>query len=166
MFKQIQMDYGSTLYQVGTLRKAVTAYTKTLNHLLLFDKSITGLVSTGSSGSILASAMMMKRLTRPLYHLHVNKPGTNSHNGRFSGWPYEPEGVYVFVDDFIDEGKSLKRCIKYFSSTIIKYALVSFTNTDTNNVANVANVACILAGYDVELIQKAIKERKARENSG
>jgi orotate phosphoribosyltransferase-like protein len=111
----IDMEYGETLYETSRLKKAVDAYVTTVISLLTRDQNVMGLVSTGSSGSILASALMMQNLPREIYHLHVNKPDGPSHHGKTSGYQaltkYMKHGRYAFIDDFISSGCSLMRCV-------------------------------------------------------
>jgi len=135
--KIINMSYGTTLYQSNTLRESVRRYGVTLNTLLNEHADIVGIVSTGSSGAILAAGLMLRKLPRPLCHIHVNKPHEGrSHSGTFSG-SHKKNGSYVFVDDFIYEGVSLQRCIDAFKDTSynIQYAIV--TRIDDKNPTNV-----------------------------
>ena len=95
------IEYGSTLYRTKSLKDAIRRYRRVLNKVLELHPEIVGLVSTGSSGSILAGALMNGNLPYDFIHIHVNKPGEgHSHTGSRSGIRYI-SGDYIFVDDFI-----------------------------------------------------------------
>jgi len=140
--KHVDMSYGSTLYDPSRLKEVVPFYHKSLVRLLERDEMISNIVTTGSSGSVLAGALMMQTLPRSVGHIHCNKPGDgHSHSGHISGIRYGIEGRLIFVDDFISRGKSLERCVnaikavqgeKYKSA--IRYALVAYGSCDVKRV--------------------------------
>jgi orotate phosphoribosyltransferase-like protein len=127
----ISISYGRTLYAPETLRKTVKVYVKTLTEMLNLDKEIDGICSTGSSGAVLAGAIMMSKLPRSIQLFHVNKRDGHGHGGAISG-SYISNSTHsnlVFVDDFISEGGSLAHCvdtIKDISENVkVRYALVA-----------------------------------------
>lgn len=141
------MSYGTTLYRSKSLKKAVASYRTTLNKILRKDPRVIGLISTGSSGSILASNLLCGELERDLCYLHVNKPDSgHGHDGVFSGrYSYEV-GVYVFVDDFICDGYSLKRCWNAIKNEHkqnriqLRYALVARGNSRPHGCIKIVHV--------------------------
>jgi orotate phosphoribosyltransferase-like protein len=154
MTDKVDLCYGSTLYAPETLKEVAKIYSATLRQLLKQDKSIEGLVSTGSSGAILASAMMVRPLMRNLYHVHVNKPNEgNSHSGDLSGYSasYSSANV-VFIDDFISQGGSLQRCIDALSprNLDIRYALVSRGEVASHKAGRISEIKVIWAGNTLE----------------
>lgn len=120
------VSYGETFYSSESLKEVLPYYKKAFKKLLKADKSITGVISTGSSGAIIATALLLGKYDRNLFHTHINKPKATSHKGSTSGW--DSQGTLVFVDDFIYMGESLARCVKGLkeknSDSVIKYALV------------------------------------------
>ena len=134
------VSYGETFYNSDSLRKVLPHYKKAFKKLLKADKSITGVISTGSSGTIIATALLLGKYDRTLYHTHINKPQACSHKGSTSGW--DCRGTLVFVDDFIYKGTSLRRCVNGLkdnkSEAILKYALVDqLTICEDNRVKGV-----------------------------
>jgi orotate phosphoribosyltransferase len=127
-----EITYGKTLYSSESLKEIIPEYVKAFKKLLKRDSTIKGVVSTGSSGTIVATFLLMKKYDRELVHIHINKPSANSHQGKTSGT--HRSGNFVFVDDFIYKGESLVRCIDLLSEANpdvkIKYALVNFSTVD------------------------------------
>ncbi len=112
--KELYITYGATLYHHNSLKIVVRKYRKVLKTVLKIHPEIVGLVSTGSSGSILAGALMLGKVAEKLVHIHVNKNGGgHGHDGVHSGIK-GVKGSYIFVDDFISAGHSLERCINSF----------------------------------------------------
>lgn len=126
----LSMNYGETLYNRKELKKALPYYVRAINRICKKDKKLRVLISTGSSGSILATAILL-HAKRNLVHLHVGKQA--GHHGPISGnkWDIRGENHAVFVDDFIESGKSLDRCIEHVEEICshnvkLKHCLVAF----------------------------------------
>ena len=98
--------YRYTFYRSGDIRIAAKAYLEAL------PSDVTKLVSGGSSGCAIASAMLT--LTdRKLTHMHIYDPQAIRHRDRFgddSG--YRPTSdrrdVLCFVDDFMESGSTAR----------------------------------------------------------
>jgi len=73
------------------------------------DPEIVGLIGRGSSCAMIASGIISRKMPRELVYLHVQK--TTSHSGKQSG--KVKSGKYIFVDDLICTGKTLKECQKH-----------------------------------------------------
>jgi orotate phosphoribosyltransferase len=125
----LDMNYGETLYNRKELKKALPYYVRAINRLCKQDKKLKVLISTGSSGSILATAILL-HARRNLVHLHVGKEA--GHHGHISGnkWDLCGENHAIFVDDFIESGHSLDRCIEHVenicSNVKLNHCLVAF----------------------------------------
>jgi len=118
----MHVQYAKTLYSSVSLRKVVPAYVKAVRKVINRDEyPIVGLVSTGSSGAILAASVML-RIKLDLSHVHVGK--SCGHHGRLSGDSKKTK-AYIFIDDFIAQGTSLKRCRRNMLPATIPYAIVS-----------------------------------------
>lgn len=106
------ITYAETLYETRYIHTVIPWYRKTFRQILKDDPSINGVVSTGSSGAILATILLTdpELKSHRIVHIHANK--ANSHHGKISG-PSFIQGNFVFVDDFIESGKSLQRCIDF-----------------------------------------------------
>jgi adenine/guanine phosphoribosyltransferase-like PRPP-binding protein len=61
---------------------------------------------TGNSGTLFAGALAVA-LNKPI--ILVRKPGESSHSNHTVEGPYTGISSYIFVDDFICSGKTLKR---------------------------------------------------------
>lgn len=91
--------YCGTFYHGNRLSSAAKVY---LEHL---PSGVKGLLSQGTSGCAIASAMLTKS-RRDLNHVAVRKDGESSHQQGYAG---NTEIVkYAIVDDFIDTGKTVK----------------------------------------------------------
>ena len=116
----MSLTYGTTLYRTESLKKVIRWYTREFNKIIEQDDSVNGVVSTGSSGAIIAG-LVVARAKREMVHIHVGKRA--GHNGKLSGIS-SSDGNFVFVDDFIDSGASLRRCQTHLRpSKYIKYIL-------------------------------------------
>jgi len=115
----MHIDYGETLYQTGSLKLAIPAYLIVIRRIVEHDESIVGLVSTGSSGAILATGILLQGQME-LYHIHVGKRA--GHRGKISGVNHA--GNYIFVDDFIDKGVSVRRCKRHLKASRMPYVVV------------------------------------------
>lgn len=87
------------------------------------------LISTGSSGSILAAGIMAKMPKVKMSHVYIQKEGAKSHNGSYSGYFFSGDSkntISVFVDDIIDEGHTLDRIVRFVGDldSVINYAIV------------------------------------------
>jgi len=124
----MHIDYGTTLYETRALKNVLPYYVKAVK-LILAENDILGLVSTGSSGTILAAGVML-RLERDLCHIHVGK--SRGHGGVISGDNSMGKfGNYIFLDDFIDTGASLERCVSGLcthirNKPVITHAVVAY----------------------------------------
>ena len=125
---KIRIKYGVDLYCSKTVNEKTMGFVRAFNKLQLEDCCIGGIASTGSSGSIIATAILLQFPEMNLGHSHVGK--LSGHNGKVSGlWPEDGRKV-VFVDDFISTGKSLRRCMKHIP--YIRYAIIAYNETYLN----------------------------------
>lgn len=80
--------------------------------LACLPKHITSIVSIGSSGNCIASAMLALS-DRPLIHAHLRKPDEVGNNHRYDNFiGVKPVGACAIVDDIIDTGASMTQAIK------------------------------------------------------
>lgn len=94
----MRIAYGSTLYG-NKLKKAADIFLSQL------PKDVGGLISQGSSGCAIASAMIA-RSRRNLSHLYVRKDGESEHSNGHAG-DKNFKTKYAIVDDFISTGKTV-----------------------------------------------------------
>tara|TARA_R110000824_G_scaffold201667_2_gene385750 strand:- start:4220 stop:4657 length:438 start_codon:yes stop_codon:yes gene_type:complete len=104
------MNYNRTLYTVEGLKKYAPRFRKVVRAIVAEDKNVVGLISTGSSGACIATAILLGNGLE-LDHIHVKV--RSSHDTKIKGgkWQY-PRGNYIFVDDFMDTGGSVLRCVR------------------------------------------------------
>lgn len=96
----MSVQYSETFYEGITLSKAATVY---LRHL---PRNVGGLLTQGTSGCAIASAMLAKS-KRKLIHVSVRKDEESSHQAGYAG---KVENVkYAIVDDFMDTGRTVRR---------------------------------------------------------
>ncbi len=126
-----RIDYGESFYKAYDLKYFAKKYLKKL------PKDVDILISRGSSGNSIASAMLTL-CEREIYHIHVRKNNRESgHSGSVIGIDsvcVDGEKTYIaaIVDDFIDTGKTIEEIMKKVSSqsygvfryTKVKYILV------------------------------------------
>ena len=94
------VSYSESFYD----SKRLKAWAK--RYLAELPDDVNTLVSTGSSGAAIASAMMSLS-ERPLTHWYVRKSGEDGHDSHGGSWvKHKPK--FCFVDDFISEGYTLK----------------------------------------------------------
>jgi len=106
----MQMTYQVTLYFHRQLQRCAKVF---LAHL---PDDVNALMSTGSSGCALASAMVALS-KRPLDHLYVRKEcNCDSHNSGSSGH-YSHTLLYAIVDDVVDQGDTMERLAEYTHRT-------------------------------------------------
>jgi orotate phosphoribosyltransferase-like protein len=101
------IQYGRDLYVSASLAEIAEKY---LEHL---PKEVTALVTTGSSGHALASAMLVlaDQRGRGLRHFVIRKPGEEAHGGPWI-YPCRVDRVtFAIVDDFISMGDTIKRIL-------------------------------------------------------
>lgn len=91
--------YGESLFN-RDLRKWATKFLEKL------PKDVTCLVSRGSSGCSIASAMIALSDNPLLHHYHIKKYRKDSHH-ETAGFIFETD-VVAIVDDFIDHGDTIK----------------------------------------------------------
>ena len=99
----IYFTYATSLYNNKEYKKIVYWYVARVREILTEDQedpTIVGIIGSGSSGALIAAAILNSRQTRSLSYVHVQK--TEGHNGVWSG--KNISGTYIFVDDFIQTG--------------------------------------------------------------
>ena len=103
-------------------------------YLALLPADVTVLLSSGSSGCAIATAMIM-RSRKNLAHVYIKKDGENSHRPSSGVWPTIK--VAAIVDDFIEDGNTIRhiynRSELKFNVTP-KYVLVHNCNSDYNEI--------------------------------
>lgn len=102
------VSYGTTLYYTEGLKNIIPRYVRQVRKILNKDETVTGLISAGSSGAALATAILL-RSKKDLQHVHIQRQGSCSHSGIKSGILY-PESNLIFIDDFIDSGTTFNHC--------------------------------------------------------
>lgn len=117
---QVVLYYGWSLYNPVELVAIVEAYADELRTMLEKHPNIGTVVSTGSSGTVLCTALQMRKEFRHLQHVHVSKEP--SHGGKVKGNCVKDA---IFIDDFIETGASLPRCCNALANQTVRYALVS-----------------------------------------
>jgi len=97
---ETNVKYSESFYDAKRLKQWA------LRYLTKLPSDVHTLVSTGSSGVAIASAMMALS-ERPLTHWHVRKGGESAHDSHGGSYvKHRPK--YCFVDDFISEGYTLE----------------------------------------------------------
>jgi orotate phosphoribosyltransferase-like protein len=115
------MEYAKSFYNTNELKTYAEKYLKKL------PKDVTCLLSIGSSGCSIASAMLALS-TKNLRHISVRKEkeARKSHDWEYAG-VRDSKDIYCIVDDFISTGatiENLLKKIKYFEN--INYILVCY----------------------------------------
>lgn len=117
------MEYNKTLFHSNSLKIWAKKYADAL------PNDVTVLVSMGSSGCAIASAILMRK--KKLRHFYIKKYGEAgiSHSNHSDCFPREKD-IVCFVDDFISSGDTLERAREFLSryprGSSIKYALVAY----------------------------------------
>lgn len=104
----MHIDYQNTFFNPLSLRAAAKAYLEYL------PDDVDVLLSTGSSGCAIASAMIV-RSKRPLRHVYVRKPSDmRGHGTQLVGWCGDSIKFLKFaiVDDFISHGGTIRRLFR------------------------------------------------------
>lgn len=101
----VRVQYATTFFHSKSLREVAEGYLKYL------PDNIEGLLSTGSSGCAIASAMMACS-DRELIHVYIRKHGESAHGSDYAG-SLRNDIKYAIVDDFIDSGKTMKSMKKW-----------------------------------------------------
>lgn len=96
--------YRKTFFE-HSLKEAAKAY------LAALPKDITCLLTMGSSGCSIASAMIALTDKVELHHVYVKKEGEYSHCN--TGGNFEPGDKIAIVDDFIDTGTTVEKLMKF-----------------------------------------------------
>ena len=122
------VSYNDTFYQTESLRKSARRYLRKL------PPNVGLLVTTGSSGCAIASAMLALS-TRTLYHLGIRKEGESAHstvagNG-FGKWSKDTK--CVLVDDFVITGRTMTRLIREVKKHLTIVAIM-VGNSDNNQL--------------------------------
>lgn len=123
------MRYGESLYVGNSLRWFAKLYLKSL------PDEVNTLISTGSSGNSIASAMLaLSPAERQLHHIQVRKEEESAHCQRYAGNIHPISsfkyGIYAIVDDFIQTGDTMNRVIKWCKDydITINYVIVSYVD--------------------------------------
>ena len=124
--KILTVNYGESFYYSDELKKCARAYVGNL------PEDVNVLVSIGSSGCAIASAMMMIS-DRPLEHYSVRRKRNEGHSSSHAGFirRHNKDMIACFVDDFISTGASVDKVLKWDIENydFIKYVLVSRGDT-------------------------------------
>ena len=107
--------YSGTFYDGKTLNRAAKVYLEYLPH------DVNGLLSQGTSGCAIASAMLVKS-RRKLSHVAIRKDGEMSHQAGYAGTIRG--GKYVIVDDFMETGKTINRIYEWAKARGIEVAAI------------------------------------------
>lgn len=105
--------YSKTFYEADTLKEEAKKYLKVL------PKEVNVLVSMGSSGCSIASAMLVLS-NRRLEHCHIRKDGEKAHTPDYTGYKPNRGDVIAIVDDFIATGDTINNIIDKLRSKSFK----------------------------------------------
>jgi len=94
------VTYGQSLFYGSSLKQIV------LEYLALLPDDIDTLVSRGSSGCAICTAMLLCS-ERQLYHVSYRKEGEDSHSGLGYSGGFGRHEIAI-VDDFISTGQTVK----------------------------------------------------------
>lgn len=94
------LEYATTFYKTKTLKQYAKAYLKVL------PDNIDTLLSSGSSGSAIASAMIVLS-NKSLKHRYIPKVNEYRHAGNYVDWSSD----MAIVDDFIASGNTMKHIV-------------------------------------------------------
>jgi orotate phosphoribosyltransferase len=102
------MIYASSFFEGDTLVECAKEYLKAL------PPEVTHLVTTGSSGSTIASAMLViaEQQGRVLQHHYVRKEGENAHGRTFAGSSICGQDCAI-VDDLVSSGNTVEYLINH-----------------------------------------------------
>lgn len=106
----MEMRYETTLYFHRQLQRCARVF---LEHL---PEDVNALMSTGSSGCALASAMVVLS-KKPLDHLYVRKETEIAGHSSTSAGHYGHALLYAIVDDLIDSGQTMEELAEYKRKT-------------------------------------------------
>lgn len=119
------VDYGYCFYKQDSLVFWAKKYLK------LLPNDVGTLVSSGSSGCAIASAMLVLS-KRPLLHVYVQKQGEKSHDGAINHtYTSAKARISAIVDDFSQNGNTIRHIVKQINentSLNIKYILITNTH--------------------------------------
>lgn len=112
------VNYQRTFFEQKSLREAAREF---LKHL---PSDVDVLLSQGSSGCTIATAMMLAS-RRTLTHVYVRKEyEMKGHGTQFVGWDYIlADHKFAIVDDFISNGRTIRRILKLAKATGISVTL-------------------------------------------
>ena len=105
----MEVHYQSTFFKRDSLREAAQTYLRWL------PKDVNTLISTGSSGCAIATAMVTIS-NRTLRHVFIRKQyEMKAHGNRFVGFDYgmQEYAKCAIVDDFIHTGRTITKLMKY-----------------------------------------------------
>jgi orotate phosphoribosyltransferase-like protein len=117
--------YGETLYQSKDLSD------KAIEYLEVLPPEVTHLITRGSSGNCIASAMLALS-NRKLRHYHLRKNDEQAHSGGTVGYkPYDGH-IAAIVDDFAETGNTIIEMLKQlnYTSIVIKYIIINTPHED------------------------------------
>ena len=124
---ELRVYYSSTFFNSGDLQKFAIQY------LAKLPTEVTCLLSRGSSGCAIASAMLAHAVY-PLNHCHFRKEHDNAHYEDYAG-DYHKSNICAIVDDLIETGETLKKMMDDAKERDIsvKYVLVGHIHNDDRN---------------------------------
>jgi len=111
---ETEVQYSESFYDSERLREWAKQYLDKL------PKDAHALVSTGSSGAAIASAMLTLS-RRKLTHIYIRKSGEDAHDMRHGGSWVKHIPKFCFVDDFISDGCTIGRV--YYKCEELGYPL-------------------------------------------
>lgn len=114
--------YGDDFFINSKFKRIAKAYLECL------PNEVTHLVSQGSSGCAIASAMLVL-CERELKHVFVRKEGEKAHCQGSVGWrPSYPEDVAAVVDDLVSTGETVRTLLDWDRkiSGCVRYVIVNY----------------------------------------
>ena len=116
--------YDDAFFHSNTIKETALQMLGVINHLNSLRKrqKIDTLISRGSSGCTIASAMLALS-SIDLHHVFVRKPHENSH-GDCDKAGHRGKGLCVMVDDFISTGETARKILDFANDNSIKVVAI------------------------------------------
>lgn len=138
------ITYNDSFYNRHSLRYYAKLY---LRHL---PKRISGLLTQGSSGCAIASAMMVLSKKKRMIHTHIRKSSEKAHT-KESCW--EPYAHYAIVDDFIDRGNTVLKLLEAATRKNIKVKCIVVCHLQASKLGDLPELRDALRARNIKLIQ-------------